>query len=217
MMTTFHILVVDDDHRLRALLKTYLKRHNFLVTTAPDTAWAYRCLKIFSFDLVILDVMLPGESGLSFARTICKMCPIPILMLSARAAPQERIEGLEHGAQDYLPKPFEPKELLLRVRNLLPNSPKRELVFGSLHFDLQKKRLFCGKQTVPLTPGEEALLCHLANAPGHVFSREDLARGHPRSVDVQITRLRRKIEKNPRHPTYLRTVRGEGYVLLPDV
>ena len=213
-----HILVVDDDTRLRTLLRTYLRRHGFLVTTAPEAQWARRCLKSLSFDVIILDVMLPGENGLDFAHTLRRVSSIPILMLSARGAPQERIEGLEHGVQDYLAKPFEPRELLLRLRNLLPQAPQKQITLGPYHFDLQHGRLTRGNKTIHLTPGEQTLLRRLAAAPGHVFAREDLGQpGQTRRVDVQMTRLRRKIEKNPRQPTYLRTIRGEGYVLVPDL
>lgn len=224
-----HILVVDDDTRLRDALRRYLGQNGFLVTTAADAADARAKLDALSFDLMILDVMMPGESGLDLTRGLKGR--IPILLLTARGDPDDRIAGLEAGADDYLAKPFEPRELVLRLQSILRRLPKApppstEIRLGRWIFDSQREELRPGPDgggdTVRLTTAEAALLKVLAASPGIVFSREELVEragvdgNNARTIDVQVTRLRRKLEEDPRLPRYLQTVRGEGYVLRPD-
>ncbi len=222
-----HILVVDDDARLARLLERFLRTHGFAVTVAADAAAARARLAQFAFDLLVLDVMLPGDDGITLAREIRARSDLPILMLTARGEIEDRIAGLEAGADDYLPKPFEPRELLLRIRALLrrsghvPAPLPRELRFGPFVFDAERGELRRAGERVRLTPSERALLDALARTPGRPISRAELAsragiRGSDRAVDVQITRLRRKLEEDPRHPRHLVTVRGEGYALLAD-
>ncbi len=222
-----HILVVDDDARLARLLERFLRTHGFAVTVAADATVARARLAQFAFDLVVLDVMLPGDDGVTLAREIRARSDLPILMLTARGEIEDRIAGLEAGADDYLPKPFEPRELLLRIRALLrrsghvPAPLPRELHFGPFVFDAGRGELRRAGERVRLTPSERALLDALARTPGRPISRAELAaragiRGSDRAVDVQITRLRRKLEEDPRHPRHLVTVRGEGYALLVD-
>lgn len=228
-----HILVVDDDGRLRDLLRRYLSENGFLVSTAADAAEARAKLESFSFDLLVLDVMMPGESGLDLTRDLrrggAQTGAVPILLLTAMAETEERISGLESGADDYLTKPFEPRELLLRIRTILRRvngaAPARAasapVLLGGLLFDAERLELRGADRTVRLTEAEAALLRALAENPGATLTRDDLAlrldlTGNPRTVDVQVTRLRRKIEPDPRFPRYLQTVRGKGYALLPD-
>ena len=221
-----HLLVVDDDARLRELLRRYLSESGFRITTAGDTAEARRQLASFAFDLVVLDVMLPGESGLDLTRDLHRENQLPVLLLTAMAEPEDRVNGLEQGADDYLSKPFEPRELVLRIRNLLQRRPaddaiRQEVRFGGCRFDLIRGELFRGSEPIHLTAAETALLAGLAQRPGEPVSREELSlsaqfSGNVRNVDVQMTRLRRKIERDPRFPRYLQTVRGTGYVLKPD-
>ncbi len=221
-----HILVVDDDDRLRELLRKFLSENGFLVATASDVADARAKLDIFAFDLIVLDLMMPGESGLDFAEELGRRGAIPTLMLTAMGEPEDRIAGLERGADDYLPKPFEPRELLLRIHNILRRVPPRpeapaEVRLGDVLFDLERGELRRNGKPIRLTAVETALLKALAERPGAVLSRQELtmrtgASGGGRAVDVQVTRLRRKIEPDPRLPRYLQTVRGKGYVLLPD-
>ncbi|MCB2101376.1 MAG: response regulator transcription factor [Rhodobacterales bacterium] len=221
-----HILVVDDDARLRELLRKYLAENGFVVATASDAADARAKLTALSFDLMILDVMMPGESGLDFAAALRRDSALPILMLTAMGEPEDRIAGLERGADDYLVKPFEPRELLLRINSVLrrvPHAevPSLEVRMGAALFDPDREVLTRNGAPVRLTSVEAALLRALAETPGAVLSREDLiaatgAAGGGRAVDVQVTRLRRKIEPDPRMPRYLQTVRGKGYVLRPD-
>ncbi|MBK8173767.1 MAG: response regulator transcription factor [Rhodospirillales bacterium] len=221
-----HILVVDDDARLRKLLARYLSEHGFLVATAEDAVDARSKLSSFAFDLIVLDVMMPGESGLVLASDLRRRSGVPILMLTAMGEPEDRIAGLERGADDYMVKPFEPRELVLRIGNILRRVPQIDPVpvevrMGELVFDLERSELRCRDQPVRLTSVETALLAALARRPGVSLSREELidltgATGGDRAVDVQVTRLRRKIERNPRDPHYLQTVRGRGYVLKPD-
>jgi two-component system phosphate regulon response regulator OmpR len=221
-----HLLIVDDDARLRELLRRYLSENGFRVTTAADGAEARARLASFAFDLVVLDVMMPGESGLELTRDLRREGRLPVLLLTAMAEPEDRVNGLEQGADDYLSKPFEPRELVLRTRNLLQrrpaaDAPARELRFGGCRFDLARNELFRGGDPVHLTAAEAALLSSLAQRPGEPVSREELSlsaqfSGSVRNVDVQMTRLRRKIERDPRFPRYLQTVRGTGYVLKPD-
>jgi len=221
-----HLLVVDDDERLRALLQRYLTANGFRVTAAPGAAEARALMKGMAFDLLIVDVMMPGESGLDLTRQVRTGSQVPILMLTARGEPSDRIAGLETGADDYLPKPFEPRELLLRVSSLLRRAApaQREtqgpIRMGSAVYDPEGARLTKAGKPVKLTSAEAALLQLFAAHAGHPFSRSDLCARLgvtlERSIDVQVTRLRRKIEEDPKLPLYLQTVRGVGYVLVPD-
>jgi two-component system phosphate regulon response regulator OmpR len=221
-----HLLVVDDDERLRALLQRYLAGNDYRVSAARSAIEARSLMANMAFDLIILDVMMPGESGLDFAQDLRRTSAIPILMLTARGESADRIEGLEKGADDYLPKPFEPRELLLRVNALLrraapaPALPSRPVRMGEVVFDPEGGRLARAGKPVKLTSAETALLQLFATHAGRPFSRTDLCkRLHvtlERSIDVQVTRLRRKIEEDPKLPLYLQTVRGIGYMLVPD-
>ena len=221
-----HLLVVDDDARLRELLRRYLADQGFRVTTAGDAAEARAKLAGFAFDLLVLDVMMPGEDGLALTLSVRSESRIPILLLTAMAEPEDRINGLERGADDYLVKPFEPRELVLRIRNILQRVPQPSLAatefrLGACRFDLARGELYRGGDPVHLTSGETALLVALARRAGEAVSREALSEeaqfsGNVRTVDVQVTRLRRKIERDPKFPRYLQTVRGTGYVLKPD-
>lgn len=223
MTVEAHLLVVDDDARLADLLRRYLTRHAYAVSVAGDTREAEVALNGFAFDLVVLDVMLPDRDGFEFAREIRRRSDVPILFLTARGEPEDRIAGLETGADDYLVKPFEPRELLLRVATILRRSRRFDRTpgvrFGPFEFDLdagELRRRDLGP--VRLTAAEASLLAALAREPGRVFSREELAAasrvtGSDRAVDVQMTRLRRKLEDDPRQPRFIVTVRGEGYAL----
>ena len=219
-----HLLVVDDDRRIRDLLSRYLQREGYRVTTAQNATDARAKLDGLSFDLLVLDVMMPGETGFEFAKTLRKTSQVPILMLTARAEKESRIAGLEIGADDYVAKPFEPRELVLRIRNLLQRRPatdvaSRDVRFGGCRFDVVRGELYRGGDTVHLTAAEAGLLSILAQRAGQPLSREELSlslSGNVRNVDVQMTRLRRKIERDPRFPRYLQTVRGTGYTLKPD-
>jgi two-component system phosphate regulon response regulator OmpR len=221
-----HLLVVDDDERLRELLQRYLTSNGFRVSVAADAAEARNLMKSIAFDLFILDVMMPGESGLDLTRAIRASLPTPILMLTARGEAEDRIAGLEQGADDYLPKPFEPRELVLRVGALLRRAAPplkiahAEVKLGQCVFDPQRAQLKRNGRPVKLTSSEAALLQLFAANAGRSFSRADLCArlgvALERSIDVQVTRLRRKIEEDPKLPLYLQTVRGIGYVLVPD-
>jgi two-component system phosphate regulon response regulator OmpR len=221
-----HLLVVDDDARLRELLRRYLTDQGFRITTAADAAEARARLAGMAFDLLIVDVMMPGENGFALTASLRARSRIPILLLTAMAEPADRITGLERGADDYLVKPFEPRELVLRIRNILQRIPQQpqaaaDLRFGACRLDLNRGELFSGSEPIHLTAAEAALLLALARKAGEPVSREDLSQeaqfsGNVRTVDVQMTRLRRKIERDPRFPRYLQTVRGTGYVLKPD-
>ncbi len=223
---TPHVLVVDDDDRLRKLIARYLSEHGFMTAGAGDASEARSMLSSLSFDLIVLDLMMPGESGLEFATALRGASSIPILMLTAMSEPEDRITGLEAGADDYLVKPFEPRELLLRINNILRRTPQLPpasgvVMLGDLVFDVARAELRRGEEVMRLTSIEALLMQVLARQPGVVFSREELieltgAAGGDRAVDVQVTRLRRKIEHDPREPRYLQTVRGRGYVLKPD-
>ncbi|MDF1719650.1 MAG: response regulator [Minwuia sp.] len=217
-----HILIVDDDSRLRGLLRRFLGDNGFRVSEAADTTEAERRLSGIEFDLIILDVMLPGEDGRQFAiRLLGTGRQVPILMLTALGDAEDRISGLETGVDDYLTKPFEPKELLLRIRSVLRRGIRPRaasvLSFGAFRFDRSTNRLTCDSRPVRLTSGEAQLLQTLTARPGETVSREALVgdEGDPsgRAIDVQVTRLRRKLEDDPRQPEHLQTVRGEGYVL----
>jgi two-component system phosphate regulon response regulator OmpR len=227
-----HLLIVDDDERIRGLLQKYLIRNGFLVSAARDAAHARRLLAGLAFDLVVLDVMMPGEDGMSLTRSLRETLDTPILLLTARGDTEDRIRGLEAGADDYLGKPFEPKELLLRINAILRRVPVAEpathapqvLMLGPVRYDVERGKLWRGEEPVRLTATEAQLMRIFAACPGEPVSRsklvEDLGRGlgqaQERAVDVQITRLRRKIESDPRQPRYLQTVRGSGYMLAVD-
>jgi two-component system phosphate regulon response regulator OmpR len=228
-----HLLVVDDDARLRDLLRRYLSDSGFRVTGVADATEARMQLAAFAFDLIVLDVMMPGESGLDLTRALrADPSPsgrVPVLLLTAIADPEDRINGLEQGADDFLAKPFEPRELVLRIRNILqrlpgveePAPPPADIRFAGFRFDLARDELFRGGELVRLTAAETALLSTLAQHAPQAVSREELSQsaqfsGNVRNVDVQMTRLRRKVEPDPRNPRYLQTVRGTGYALRPD-
>jgi two-component system, OmpR family, phosphate regulon response regulator OmpR len=224
-----HLLVVDDDERLRDLLRRYLSESGFRVTVAADAREARANLASFAFDLIVLDVMMPGDSGLDLTRELRagdRNPRIPVLLLTAMAEPEDRINGLEQGADDFLAKPFEPRELVLRIRNIIErrgivDEAEHSVRFGLFRFDLARAELFRGDEVVHLTTAEAGLLAGLAARAGEAVSREDLSqsaplRGNVRNVDVQMTRLRRKIESDPRYPRYLQTVRGTGYALKPE-
>ncbi len=221
-----HLLVVDDDERLRTLLQRYLSSSGFRVTAAADASEARALIKSLTFDALVLDVMMPGESGFDLAESLRAQSDIPILMLTARGESADRIEGLERGADDYLGKPFEPRELMLRLSALLrrtrspDRAPLRQVRMGANVFDLERGELRRNGKIVRLTGSETQLLKVLAANAGHSFSRSALCSkldiALERSVDVQVTRLRRKIEDDPKLPLYIQTVRGVGYVLVPD-
>jgi len=227
-----HLLIVDDDERIRQLLKQYLIRNGFLVTAARDGAHARKLLAGLEFDLIVLDVMMPGEDGMSLTRWIRSTRSTPVMLLTARGDTDDRIAGLESGADDYLSKPFEPKELLLRINAILRRvlepaeaieTPK-VLRLGMAHYDIERGELWQGDTQIRLTATENQLMKIFAAAAGEPVSRvqlvTDLGRdeeqAQDRAIDVQITRLRRKIEPNPKEPRYLQTVRGSGYMLAPD-
>jgi two-component system phosphate regulon response regulator OmpR len=222
-----HLLLVDDDRRIRTLMSRYLSQQGYRVTTAQDAADARRKLEGLSFDLLVLDVMMPGETGFEFVRWLRGVSSVPVLLLTARADSADRVEGLEAGADDYLTKPFEPKELALRIASILrrtapvaaPLSPQT-VRFGQSVFHVERGELRQGEETVRLTERERYMLQLLARTPGEPVPREALAgsltAGNERTVDVQINRLRRKIEKDPANPVYLQTARGAGYRLLTD-
>ncbi len=231
MVPDAHLLIVDDDERIRGLLQKFLMRSGYLVSTARDAAQARRILGGLEFDLVVLDVMMPGEDGIALTRDLRKRLATPILLLTARGEASNRIEGLEAGADDYLVKPFEPKELLLRINAILRRVPQlrtaepvRQVIhMGAVRYDLDRGEMWRGDSPVRLTATEGALMRIFAAQPGTPLGRDRLvaeaARGdaaQERAVDVQITRLRRKIEADPKAPRYLQTVRGEGYMLQPD-
>ena len=230
-MEAAHILVVDDDDRLRDLLQKYLSENGFRVTAAENAKMARAKMASIAFDLLVLDLMMPGEHGLDFAASIrgggLVTKDVPILMLTAMGETDDRIAGLESGADDYMAKPFEPRELLLRINNILKRMPQEEdtmpaeALLGGLRFDLGREELRRGEASIALTSGEAKLLKTLAEKPGKTFSREELStrlalHGGERAIDVQVNRLRRKIEEDPKVPRYLQTVRGQGYILRPD-
>ncbi len=220
-----HVLVVDDDQKIRELLGRYLVEHGFRVTTAADAAAARAGMRGLAFDVVLLDVMMPGENGLELARDLKATRSVPICMLTARAEPEQRIAGLEAGVDDYIPKPFEPRELLLRLRNILrraagPAAPNDEVRMGSYTFHVGRGELRLGDETIKLTERERDLLRMFAQRIGTPIARHELcsddSTGNDRAIDVQINRLRRKIETDPSNPVYLQTVRGKGYILYSD-
>jgi two-component system phosphate regulon response regulator OmpR len=228
-----HLLVIDDDERLRALLKKYLTRQGFLVSMARDAEHARRLLAGLEFDLLIVDVMLPGEDGISLCKDLSQSLPTPILLLTARGGADDRIEGLESGADDYLAKPFDPRELLLRINAILrrvaqpapvQEAPPQTLHLGEIRYDVTRGELWDGQDMIRLTTTESTLIKALAANPHQPVSRKDLLEEcsrmgesvQERAIDVQVTRLRRKIEQDPKNPRYLQTVRGAGYMLAPD-
>jgi len=221
---TPHVLVVDDDDRIRTLLARYLRDHGFLASAVEGTAEADRLMALISFDALVVDIMMPGEDGLSFTKRLRQASDVPILLLTARDAPEDRIAGLETGASDYLAKPFEPRELVLRLEGLLKRSsmPARSssVSFGPFSFDAARGELSRGDERIKLTDAELHLLRTLVAKPGAPVPRNALAQKEldvfDRSIDVQVTRLRRKIEEDPRSPRFLKTVRGVGYALMTD-
>ena len=216
-----HILVVDDDDGIRTLVKKYLNENNYLVTTAIDAEDASEKIKKIKFDLIILDIMMPGKSGLEFIHDHKKHLETPIVLLTAKGEANERVEGLEMGADDYLPKPFEPKELILRIQNIINKTKKRDfkrvIEFENVKIDLNKKIIFKNNSEYKINTTEKTILEKMINSPGRTFAREEIGKfielDKERSIDVIITRLRKKIEIDPKNPKFLQTIRGEGYVL----
>ena len=216
-----HILVVDDDDGIRSLVKQYLTENNFLVTTANSAEDASEKISIIKFDLIVLDIMMPGQNGLEFTQEHKNKINTPIILLTAKGETIERVEGLEVGADDYLPKPFEPKELLLRIKNILnktkKNNQKRIIEFDNIKIDLNKLMIFKDNKEFRINNAEKIILEKMINDPGKTFSREAIGKlidlDKERSIDVIITRLRKKIEIDPKNPKYLQTLRGAGYVL----
>ena len=216
-----HILVVDDDNGIRSLVKKYLNENNYLVTTADSAENANEKIKIIKFDLIILDIMMPGKNGLEFIEENKKQLETPIILLTAKGEPMERVAGLEIGADDYLPKPFEPKELILRIQNLIMKTNKKDLKrvieFENIKIDLNKQLIFRNNTEYKINNTEKMILEKMINNSGKTFSREDIGLlidlDKERSIDVIITRLRKKIELDPKNPKFLQTIRGAGYVL----
>ena len=216
-----HILVVDDDEEIRELVKEYLKKNKYLVTTAKDAEDAQNKVRFVKFDLIILDIMMPGKSGLEFTRDNKNHLNTPIILLTAKGEPAERVTGLEIGADDYLAKPFEPKELILRINNILNKTKtkftKRLIEFGDVKIDLNKLIIKKNSVEYKINNTEKSILEEMINSPGKIFSRQNISSiiniEKERSIDVIITRLRKKIEDDPKNPKFLQTIRGEGYVL----
>ncbi len=220
-----HILVVDDDQKIKELISQYLIEQNFIVTTAESSAEAKDRMELFSFDLIVLDIMMPGQDGLDLTREIRLKTDLPIILLTAKGDPSDRIKGLELGADDYVPKPFEPKELLLRIKNILNKIKKLKEVNEVINFGEAKlyikKMIIKNKQNIfKINASEKKLLEQMILSAGKVFDRNDISKlinlKKERAVDVMITRLRQKIEPDPKNPVYLQTVRGNGYVLWSD-
>ena len=216
-----HILVVDDDDGIRSLVKKYLNENNYLITTAESAEDASEKIKIIKFDLIILDIMMPGKNGLEFINDHKNELETPIVLLTAKGQPNERIEGLEIGADDYLPKPFEPKELILRIKNIISKTKKinlkRVIEFEKIKIDLNKQLIFNNDKEFKINNTEKIILEKMINNPGKTFAREEIGKiidlSKERSIDVIITRLRKKIELDPKNPKFLQTIRGAGYVL----
>ena len=216
-----HILVVDDDDGIRSLVKKYLYENNFLITTAENAEDAKKKIELIKFDLIILDIMMPGKSGLEFISENKKKLQTPVILLTAKGEPNERIEGLEIGADDYLPKPFEPKELILRIKNILDKTKsitqKRIIEFDKIKIDLNRLMIKKNNKDYKINNTEKLILEKMINNPGKTFSRENIGSlinlDKERSIDVIITRLRKKIEDDPKNPKFLQTIRGAGYVL----
>ena len=220
-----HILIVDDDDRIRELIKEYLQNNNFYTTTAKDAFDAKKKMALLKFDLIILDIMMPGQSGLDLTKELKNKIDQPIILLTAMGETSDRVSGLEVGADDYLPKPFEPKELLLRIKNILKRIESRKsinpfLKFGEIKVDLKKMSIKSKRGIIKLNSAEKALLEKMVLSVGRVFQRDQISKivnlSKERAVDVMITRLRHKIEPDPKNPKYLQTVRGNGYVLWTD-
>ena len=216
-----HILIVDDDNRIRDLLKEYLKENNYVVSTSENAENAKVKLSHLKFDLIVLDVMMPGQDGYDFTKEIKKKINIPIILLTAKGEVENRIKGLELGADDYLGKPFEPKELLLRIKNIINKNNKIDLnathFVGNAQIDLNKMNISLGERNKKINSSEKKVLTEMLSNPGKTYSREEIGKisgiSQERSIDVMITRLRQKIENNPKNPKYLQTIRGSGYVL----
>ena len=216
-----HILIVDDDDRIRELVKQYLNENDYLVTTANSAEDAKEKVNIIKFDIIILDIMMPGQNGLDFTNENKKKINTPIILLTAKGEPSDRIEGLEIGADDYLAKPFEPKELVLRIKNILnktkSKSQKRVVNFSNINIDLNKSLIIKNNREFKINNTEKIILEKMINSPGETFTREEIGKlinlDKERSIDVIITRLRKKIEVDPKNPKFLQTIRGTGYVL----
>ena len=216
-----HILIVDDDNRIRDLLKEYLKENNYIVSTSENAENAKIKLGHLKFDLIVLDVMMPGQNGYDFTNEIKKKLDIPIILLTAKGEVENRIKGLELGADDYLGKPFEPKELLLRIKNIIDKNKKIDLnskhLIGKAQIDLNKMSINLGQKNKKINSSEKKVLIEMLSNPGKTYSRDEISKisgiSQERSIDVMITRLRQKIENNPKNPKYLQTIRGSGYVL----
>ena len=220
-----HILIIDDDEKIRDLLKQYLKNNNFFVSTAINASDAEEKLKIVKFDLAIIDIMMPGKDGLQLTKEIREKIDLPIILLTAKGEPEDRVRGLELGAEDYLPKPFEPKELLLRIKNVIKRIKKNKHVItsikiGKAHVNIKKMEIQKEKKIIKINASEKILLENMISSAGKIFSREEISKitnlTQERSIDVLVTRLRQKIEPDPKNPKYLQTVRGTGYVLWLD-
>tara|TARA_B100001121_G_scaffold302170_1_gene314396 strand:+ start:1927 stop:2601 length:675 start_codon:yes stop_codon:yes gene_type:complete len=221
MENKIHILIVDDDDRIRVLLKDYLSNNNYIVSTAENADQAKVKLEYFKFDIIILDVMMPGQNGYDLTKEIKKKIKVPIILLTAKGEVENRIKGLEIGADDYIGKPFEPKELLLRIKNIVRNTYKINLenkyFIGNARIDLNKMTIYFNNQNKKINISEKKVLIEMLSNPGKTFSREEIGKIsgiiQERSIDVMITRLRQKLEMNPKNPKYLQTIRGSGYVL----
>ena len=220
-----HILVVDDDDKIRDLLKQYLKNNNFFVSTAINASDAEEKLKIVKFDLAIIDIMMPGKDGLQLTKEIRDKIDLPIILLTAKGEAEDRVRGLELGAEDYLPKPFEPKELLLRIKNVIKRIKKDNHIItaikiGKANVNIKKMEIYKDKKIIKINASEKILLENMISSAGKIFSREEISKitnlTQERSIDVLVTRLRQKIEPDPKNPKYLQTVRGTGYVLWLD-
>ncbi len=220
-----HILIIDDDEKIRDLLKQYLKNNNFFVSTAINASDAEEKLKIVKFDLAIIDIMMPGKDGLQLTKEIREKIDLPIILLTAKGEPEDRVRGLELGAEDYLPKPFEPKELLLRIKNVIKRIRKNKYVItsikiGKANINMKKMEIQKEKKVIKINASEKILLENMIGSAGKIFSREEISKitnlTQERSIDVLVTRLRQKIEPDPKNPKYLQTVRGTGYVLWLD-
>ncbi len=216
-----HILIVDDDNRIRSLLKDYLSENNYIVSTAENAKQAKLKLDYLKFDIAILDVMMPGQDGYELTKDIKKEKKLPVILLTAKGEVENRIKGLEIGADDYIGKPFEPKELLLRINNVIKNNKKinlnKQYFIGEAEINLDKMNIFFKSKSKKINNSEKKILIEMLSSPGKTFSREEIGKisgiNQERSIDVMITRLRQKIEKNPKNPKYLQTIRGSGYVL----
>ena len=220
-----HILIVDDDDKIRDLLKQYLKNNNFFVSTAINASDAEEKLKIVKFDLAIIDIMMPGKDGLQLTKEIRDKIDLPIILLTAKGEAEDRVRGLELGAEDYLPKPFEPKELLLRIKNVIKRIKKDNPIItaikiGKANINIKKMEIYKDKKIIKINVSEKILLENMISSAGKIFSREEISKitnlTQERSIDVLVTRLRQKIEPDPKNPKYLQTVRGTGYVLWLD-